>query len=919
VVIAVQAVVAFAGPSIDVWYGANQEFGQIGMPIPMVNVLGTTWSTNGIASLSYSLNGGSSRSLSVGPNSRRLAETGDFNVELAFADLAAGANSLAITAVDGAGQTTTTQVTVTDSSGSIWPLPYGINWGGVSNINSVAQITDGQWYISGGAVRTTVAAYDRLIAIGDQNWQDYEVSVPVVVHSLNQGGYAAPSNGPAVGLVLRWPGNSYDGNQPMQGIYPLGAIAMYRWTTSYNRFEIFGNNGTILDAASESQTLSLGTTYTFSARVETIGSAAQYSFKWWASGASEPASWQLIGRQSNGPSHGCLLLLAHQVDASFGQVSITSLYGGSLQVTITPAAAVSAGAQWRRAGTSTWHDSGQTESGLSAGQYTVEFKDVSGWTTPAEQSVTISDGRASTTEGMYVVQTGNLGVTIEPADAVAAGAAWRRVGTETWGNSGDVESGIPVGEYTLEFASLDGWYTPAEQTVTIAGGQTASVEVSYVRQPGRLRVVIEPTAVAEAGAQWRRLGTEPWGKSGEIEPNISTGEYTLEFDEVAGWNVPPTQTVVIEAGKTTEATAVYTQQVGNLQITILPQEAVDAGAQWQVLGQQEWHNSGDIISSLIVGSYTIQFSSITEFGTPPSLAMTVAADQTATAVASYSRRLGSLQVVIEPEDAVQSGAQWRVDNGDWHSSGDAAGSLAIGIHEISFSGVDGYGIPEPISVTIVENETALATGMYVEGVGPVVQDIEITVEYETAQIIQLIAEDPDGQPLMFAILDPPEHGSLDGLNADTGLATYTPAQGYSGADQFTFTADDGHHRAEGKVSITVAGPSEPRADELFTLTILTTNGVSAPPIATYKSGTLVTVQAPDAPDGLVFARWTGDTESQDNPIAVTMDRNITITAEYAEQAVNTDTFDWASLCGLGTAPVLLVLLLGLGFRWTQVR
>jgi len=28
-----------AGPVIDVWYGTNQTFGQIGMPIPFINIL----------------------------------------------------------------------------------------------------------------------------------------------------------------------------------------------------------------------------------------------------------------------------------------------------------------------------------------------------------------------------------------------------------------------------------------------------------------------------------------------------------------------------------------------------------------------------------------------------------------------------------------------------------------------------------------------------------------------------------------------------------------------------------------------------------------------------------------------------------------------------------------------------------------
>ena len=45
-----------------------------------------------------------------------------------------------------------------------------------------------------------------------------------------------------------------------------------------------------------------------------------------------------------------------------------------------------AGAQWRRVGTSTWQDSGTTETGIPVGEHAVEFKEVSGWTKPGESA-----------------------------------------------------------------------------------------------------------------------------------------------------------------------------------------------------------------------------------------------------------------------------------------------------------------------------------------------------------------------------------------------------------------------------------------------------------------------------------------------------------------------------------------------------
>lgn len=62
---------------------------------------------------------------------------------------------------------------------------------------------------------------------------------------------------------------------------------------------------------------------------------------------------------------------------------------GSLIVTIEPAGAVAAGAQWRRTGSTIWLNSGSTETNIPAGSYTVEFKEVTGFVKPASIAVTI--------------------------------------------------------------------------------------------------------------------------------------------------------------------------------------------------------------------------------------------------------------------------------------------------------------------------------------------------------------------------------------------------------------------------------------------------------------------------------------------------------------------------------------------------
>lgn len=74
---------------------------------------------------------------------------------------------------------------------------------------------------------------------------------------------------------------------------------------------------------------------------------------------------------------------------------------GTLKVTISPQGAIYAGAQWRRAGTTIWHNSNDIENNISVGLYKIEFKNVTGWGTPANKSVKIGNGQTTNASGIY--------------------------------------------------------------------------------------------------------------------------------------------------------------------------------------------------------------------------------------------------------------------------------------------------------------------------------------------------------------------------------------------------------------------------------------------------------------------------------------------------------------------------------------
>ena len=326
---------------IDVWYGETQDFGSPGTPQEWVNILGRVSGTSPF-SLSYTLNGGASTPLSVGgqpdigndpevqKRNPRLSMPGDFNVELAVADLLNGANSVELMLEDRLGISATKTITVNYSPSISWPQSYTADWSTAAGITEKSQVVDGLWSIVSDLATPTEIGYDRAIAIGDfEGWTDYEVIVPVTVNSVNIDP-DIPGGGAGVGMIVRWKGHiPVDASQPQVGWRRLGALGWYRWALDGSEaVELRGHEGKYIQSNTD-KVLQFGTTYNMKMSVQTTPSGAindYYRFKVWPADQSEPAAWDTEGFGKTGePVSGSLLLLVHNAEAGFGNVQIMPL------------------------------------------------------------------------------------------------------------------------------------------------------------------------------------------------------------------------------------------------------------------------------------------------------------------------------------------------------------------------------------------------------------------------------------------------------------------------------------------------------------------------------------------------------------------------------------------------------------------
>jgi hypothetical protein len=125
----------------------------------------------------------------------------------------------------------------------------------------------------------------------------------------------------------------------------------------------------------------------------------------------------------------------------------------------------------------------------------------------------------------------------------------------------------------------------------------------------------------------------------------------------------------------------------------------------------------------------------------------------------------------------------------------------------------------PITATCTPDDLTqvlISTTVVNPNQAPTATDQNVPVAFETATPITLSGTDPDANPLTFLVAGQPSHGTLTGTEPNL---TYTPADGYTGGDSFTFTASDGSLSDLGTISITVspAATTEPGSPVIATV------------------------------------------------------------------------------------------------------
>jgi len=318
--------------AVDIWYGENQRFGDLGNPQRQINILGNIQNLDHKSRVYYTLNGGDKEIvITLGSDLHRLAMEGDFNIDLQRSELLEGKNHIDLQIIQDGKKLLSRTLSFNYSAANSWPLPYFINWNEAGKLQNVVEVVDGDWEITSLGAHIKEQYYDRILAFGDSSWANYEVETTVIFHD-----YIPPAEGPPtynvshVAIASRWPGHDHDSLQPDRKWFPLGATAEFRITDDYDscRWRIFdGEDLYVEQEAWEYRSIQPEKKYMLKHCVENISnSEARYSVKFWPANEKEPEQWDLQAVEvMTRKETGSALLLAHNTEVTFGNVSVIPL------------------------------------------------------------------------------------------------------------------------------------------------------------------------------------------------------------------------------------------------------------------------------------------------------------------------------------------------------------------------------------------------------------------------------------------------------------------------------------------------------------------------------------------------------------------------------------------------------------------
>jgi uncharacterized repeat protein (TIGR03803 family) len=194
--------------------------------------------------------------------------------------------------------------------------------------------------------------------------------------------------------------------------------------------------------------------------------------------------------------------------------------------------------------------------------------------------------------------------------------------------------------YIIQGINAGGTSTSGIGSFTLAAlsGLTQVLPEAPPAAEGFLLVNLTPAGLAGEG--WRFAGEQQWRPPGVPVGGLPSGNFTIEFQPVPGYLEPSAEVVNVTSTETTVVTAEYYPSAGasgGINVTIQPASLTNPAisgtniAQWRLVGETTWRDSGSSATGLSEGVYLIEFKPVPGETTAATQAVAVPDGQTTVA------------------------------------------------------------------------------------------------------------------------------------------------------------------------------------------------------------------------------------------------------------------------------------------------
>jgi predicted nucleic acid-binding Zn ribbon protein len=226
------------------------------------------------------------------------------------------------------------------------------------------------------------------------------------------------------------------------------------------------------------------------------------------------------------------------------------------------------------------------------------------------------------------------------------------------------------------------------------------------------------------GAKWKIYNVSSWKKSGDTH-NVETGhEYKIVFKSITGWVTPDNEVFIPQSNKPIYINSAYRREKIQISVRLEPVDVRDK-AKWKVHNVSTWRRSSESVRVEIGKKYKILYNNVDGWVTPhyKNVDCQLYNDLSLKAYYVKSQDEGlaptvkqtSITVSIEPFDARNAGAKWKIDPWDWQDSGDTIELMIPATYSVRFKNdIPGWLEPGKIDVSIKKGQNKKIVRRYVK-------------------------------------------------------------------------------------------------------------------------------------------------------------------------------------------------------------